>query len=209
MTGYPVPAGRHRVELEIKRSRFIATLARAGEAEAALAFIAGIREEFPDASHHCYAYQAGPPGDTARIGMSDAGEPRGSAGRPMLTVLLHAGVGEIAAVVSRYFGGTKLGTGGLARAYGGAVQSALESLPTAPYEPSVQLQLVVDYPLLAPLERWLHQHRGAVLASEFGARVELTVSLPVEAEAPFRAALGELGGHRPELSVLERQDPLP
>ena len=85
--------------------------------------------EFPDATHNCWAYVAGPPASTGRVGMSDAGEPHGTAGRPMLTVLLHSGVGEIAAVVTRYYGGIKLGTGGLVKAYGGAVLAALEALP--------------------------------------------------------------------------------
>src|SRR5690625_3641612 len=127
---YPIPARTHRVEQEIQRSRFITTVAHAPTIEEARAFIDSIREEFPDATHNCWAFAAGPPGDTAAIGMSDDGEPHGTAGRPMLTALLHGGVGEIAAVVTRYFGGTKLGTGGLVRAYTSSVQQALESLPT-------------------------------------------------------------------------------
>ena len=89
---YPIPAGAVRVEEEIKRSRFITTLAPAQTLEAARAFVAQISAEFDDATHNCWAYVVGPPGSTSQIGMSDDGEPHGTAGRPMLNVLLHAGV---------------------------------------------------------------------------------------------------------------------
>ena len=113
--GYPIPAGEIRVEEEIKHSRFITSLAPAQSAEAARAFIERVRAEFPDATHNCWAYAAGPPGSTLHTGMSDDGEPGGNAGRPMLTVLRNSGAGDVAAVVTRYFGGVKLGRGGLAR----------------------------------------------------------------------------------------------
>src|SRR5690349_3350547 len=127
---YLVPARVHRVEQEVQKSRFVTTAAPAPTVEEARAFIARVREEFPDATHNCWAYVAGPPGSTAQVGMSDDGEPHGTAGRPMLTVLLHSGVGDICAVVTRYFGGTLLGTGGLVKAYSGGVQLALVDLPT-------------------------------------------------------------------------------
>ena len=126
---YPVPAAVHRVEQEISRSRFITTVARASTIDEATDFIRRVGAEFADATHNCWAYVIGPPGDTARIGMSDAGEPHGTAGRPMLSALLYSGVGDVVAVVTRYYGGTKLGTGGLVRAYGGGVQQALATLP--------------------------------------------------------------------------------
>ena len=128
---YPVPAGVHRVETEVRRSRFVATLAPVATVDEAHAFVRAMNDEFADATHNCWAFVVGPPGSTARIGMSDAGEPRGTAGRPMLTALLHGGVGDVAAVVTRWYGGTKLGTGGLARAYAGAVVEALAALPRA------------------------------------------------------------------------------
>ena len=99
---YPIPAGEHRAQQEISRSRFIATIAPAATVEDAQAFIARMRAEFPDATHNCWAFVVGPPGSTGRVGMSDDGEPHGTAGRPMLTVLLHSGVGAGAAVGTRY-----------------------------------------------------------------------------------------------------------
>jgi len=106
---YHIPAGAVRVEEEIKRSRFITSLAPAPTVEAARALIAAVSAEFADANHNCWAYVVGPPGSTGQIGMSDDGEPHGTAGRPMLNVLLHSGIGDIVAVVTRYFGGTLLG----------------------------------------------------------------------------------------------------
>ncbi len=127
---FTIPADEYQVEEEIQRSRFITTLCHAPNTEAAQAFIARMRQTYADATHNCWAYLAGPPGSSAFVGMSDDGEPHGTAGRPMLMVLTHCGVGEIAAVVTRYYGGTKLGKGGLVRAYSSGVQLALEGLPT-------------------------------------------------------------------------------
>lgn len=119
-----------RSEIEIKRSRFIASLARTDSEEAAREFIAQIRREFPDARHHCTAFiihqDTGP--DTARS--SDDGEPAGTAGGPMLKVLTESGLTNVTCVVTRYFGGTKLGTGGLVRAYSEAVQQVLKNAQT-------------------------------------------------------------------------------
>ena len=121
-TRYLIPAGRHRVEQEVQRSRFLTTVEPVASAEEARAFVARVSAEFPDANHHCWAFVVGPPGSTASVGLSDDGEPHGTAGRPMLTALLHGGVGDIAAVVTRWFGGELLGKGGLVRAYTGGVQ---------------------------------------------------------------------------------------
>ena len=101
---YPIPAETCRVAEEIKRSRFITTVAYTPTPEDARAFIDRVRAEFPDAGHNCWAYVAGPPGSTLTVGMSDDGEPRGTAGKPMLSVLLNSGVGDLAAVVTRYWG---------------------------------------------------------------------------------------------------------
>jgi uncharacterized YigZ family protein len=115
MTRYLIPAGTVRVETEVSRSRFIATLGMAETAEAARAFIAGVRAEMPDASHHVYAFRVGY-GASVIEGLSDDGEPSGTSGPPIMAVLRGAPVGDVVLVVTRYFGGTKLGTGGLVRA---------------------------------------------------------------------------------------------
>ncbi|HAJ37562.1 MAG TPA: YigZ family protein [Chloroflexi bacterium] len=189
---YLIPAAVHRVEEEIKRSRFITTLAPAPTLKAARALIADVCAEFPDASHHCWAYVVGPPGSTGQIGMSDDGEPHGSAGRPMLNVLLHAGIGDIAAVVTRYFGGTLLGVGGLVRAYSGGVQLALATLPTVEHVPSVLLDVVVDYAAITPLQRLTPEFEAVIVAQDFGLDATYRIRLPLQQVDAFRAAITNL-----------------
>ncbi|GAK29250.1 YigZ family protein, partial [Serratia liquefaciens] len=125
MEPYPIPAGPISVSEEIKKSRFITLLAPTSGVDAAKAFIQQVRDEHPAARHHCWAFVAGPPTDSQQLGFSDDGEPSGTAGKPILAQLMGSGIGEITAVVVRYYGGIKLGTGGLVRAYGSGVQQAL------------------------------------------------------------------------------------
>lgn len=180
-----------RFEEEIKRSRFITTLAHAESREQALAFVESIRREFPDATHHCWAYAAGPPGDTARVGQSDDGEPHGTAGRPMLNQLLYSGVGEIVAVTARYFGGVKLGTGGLTRAYQNGVKEALALLPTVEKQSLCRAMAEVDYPHLDRFYRLLPRFQARVSKEEFGVKALFTVELPEDGFDAFETALRE------------------
>lgn len=189
---YRIPADAHRVEEEIKRSRFITSLGHAPTVEAARAFIAAVTAEFADANHNCWAYVVGPPGSTSQIGMSDDGEPHGTAGHPMLTVLLHCGLGDIVAVVTRYFGGTLLGTGGLVKAYSGGVQLALQTLPTEERVPRVVLETVIDYAAVTLFQRMLPAHEAEVVSQEFGADATFRVRLPAEQAAAFTAHLIEM-----------------
>jgi len=189
---YQIPAATHRVEEEIKRSRFVTTVGYTPTLEAARAFVSAVRAEFVDASHNCWAYGVGAPGSTSQIGMSDDGEPHGSAGRPMLTVLLHSGVGDLTAVVTRYFGGTLLGVGGLVRAYSGGVQLALRTLPTVERVPWVQLDVMIDYAAVTPFQRLLPEYEATLLAREFAVDATFRVQLPFHRAEPLRAALVEL-----------------
>lgn len=152
----------------VTRSRFVTTVERAAAPGDAQAAIARVQRELPDATHHCWAFVAGPPGSTAHIGLSDAGEPKGTAGRPMLTVLLHGGVGEVVAVCSRWFGGTKLGTGGLARAYAAGVKHALATLPTELRVVRVPFEVTAAYPSVAALRRVFDELDAVVLSEAFG-----------------------------------------
>jgi uncharacterized YigZ family protein len=199
VTRYPIPAARHRVEESIRRSRFVTTLAAASTAEAAHAFIDSIRSEFPDATHNCWAFVAGPPGTTAAVGMSDDGEPHGTAGRPMLEALLHSGVGEIAAVSTRYYGGVKLGKGGLQRAYAGGVKLALESLPRAERVDRVPLVVVIDYASLDPLRRAAGELDVEIRGEVYSEQVRLDVGVPDGAVDHFEAAVAEITAGRGRL----------
>lgn len=186
---YPVPAGRHRVEDSIRRSRFITTLDRAADVEAARRVVDDVRSEFPDATHNCWAYLAGPPGTTAHIGMSDDGEPHQTAGRPMLTALLHSGVGEVVAVVTRYYGGVKLGRGGLGRAYSGGVQTALDTLPRARRVTRTPVSVLLDYDTVDPVLRLVEEMGVRRTGEAWGEHARLELAVPDDVLEQFRQAL--------------------
>ncbi len=174
---YNVPASRHRAEVVIQRSRFICTLSRVESVEAAQQFVRDMNTEFADATHNCWAYVAGPPGSSQHIGMSDAGEPHGTAGRPMLTVLMHSSVGEIAAVVTRYYGGTKLGTGGLVKAYSSAVKLALETLPLSERVDAVDVTVTFGHAHVTLVRQLLTALGAEILNQNLGADVRYDIRL--------------------------------
>ncbi len=188
---YPIPARSHRVEETIQRSRFVTTLAHAPDAAAAHAFVDRVRDELPDATHHCWAFVAGPPGSTTHIGMSDDGEPHGTAGRPMLTTLLHGGVGEIVAVCARWFGGVKLGTGGLSRAYAGGVKRALASLATELRVERAPVLITVGYEDVEAVQRLIAERDILVEDEEYGAEVRYRCAAPASELDGFRRALAD------------------
>jgi uncharacterized YigZ family protein len=188
---YTVPAGRHRVAQSIERSRFICTLERVESPEQAQEVVRAMNAEFADATHNCWAYVIGPPGSTSRVGMSDAGEPHGTAGRPMLTVLLHSGLGDIAAVVTRYYGGVKLGTGGLVKAYSTSVQLALESVPTTERVDYATLTVTIAYPHVTATQQLLPDYEAEILDQRFGVDVCFELRLPAPSEPAFRQALAD------------------
>lgn len=204
MTGrYSIPAATHRVEEEISRSRFITTVAHAPTVEVARAFVAAVRSEFAGATHNCWAYLVGPPGSTAQVGYSDDGEPHGTAGKPMFTVLEHSGVGDIAAVVTRHFGGILLGKGGLARAYSGGVKLALASLPLSQQLPMVELVVIVEYSTVTPIRRVLPGFEAQIIAEEYGSDVTYRIRLPEERAEALTAVLVEMTNGQ----VLLQQEP--
>ena len=194
-----------RSEIEIKRSRFIASCARTDSEEAAREFIAQIRREFPDARHHCTAFiihqDTGP--DTARS--SDDGEPAGTAGNPMLKVLTESDLTNVTCVVTRYFGGTKLGTGGLVRAYSGAVQQVLEDAQTVRLvtQPSYQLQLPISE--AGKIEAKLTQNGYQILERDFSQEASLRFAAPLEtSQSQIESYLSSISGR--EISIETASD---
>ncbi|HMN27932.1 MAG TPA: YigZ family protein [Caldilineaceae bacterium] len=202
---YSIPANTFRVEEEILRSRFITTVGYTPTVAAAREFISLVSGEFATASHNCWAYVVGPPGSSGQNGLSDDGEPHGTAGRPMLTVLLHSGVGDICAVVTRYFGGTLLGKGGLVKAYSGGVQLALAGLPTIERVPKAELLVVVEYGAVSALQRLFAQYEVAVLEQEFAADLTCRLSLPVERLADFSQAVVDLSHGQALIEVVRKE----
>ncbi|SDM07277.1 uncharacterized protein, YigZ family [Franzmannia pantelleriensis] len=203
---YPIPdlddGCWHACEIEVEKSRFIAWLCHAPTPRTFEALLARARQTHPSASHHCSAYIAGPPGEQQAIGFSDDGEPGGTAGRPMFQVLDGAGIGQVGCVVTRYFGGTKLGTGGLARAYAQAVAKGLEQLPQRDFIARRSLELKVDFASEAETRSWLTEHQIPVQAADYQASgVALRVGWPVDQD---QAHLSELASRlKGRLSVGE------
>ncbi len=191
-TRYPIPAAPHRCQVEVERSRFITSVEPVTDSDAALEFIARIKQEFPDANHNCWAYLIGPPGSSDRIGLSDDGEPHGVAGRPMLTALQHSGLGDTAVVVTRYFGGVKLGKGGMVKAYTLAVQTALAQIKVTEKIDWVELSIKLGYALLGGVERILPEYEAELVEKQYADQVYLQLKLPAEQLEELRSRLIDL-----------------
>jgi uncharacterized YigZ family protein len=207
MTPYSVPAREMRRELTISNSRFISSLAPAFSVDEAKAFIARIKAEFPDASHNVPVFIIGH-GDSETAHCSDAGEPSGTAGRPALAVLRGSGLGDVVVVVTRYFGGTKLGTGGLVRAYSEAVRLVVEAVPRAEKVLTHTLMLVFPYTYLERVRLLVAVQSGTVLDEEFTVDVTLTARLTVEKLPAFQAALSDLTKGKVQAEVIETKNVL-
>lgn len=204
MHAYPIPAATISVSEEIKKSRFITLLAPTCGIKAAKAFIQQVRDEHPTARHHCWAFVAGAPDDSQQLGFSDDGEPSGTAGKPILAQLMGSGIGEITAVVVRYYGGIKLGTGGLVKAYGSGVQQALKQIELVSKVPQLEYTLQCDYAQLALVENLLQQTEGQILHGEYGAAVSLHLALPATGVEAFGNKLRDLSRGNLQLSPISQ-----
>lgn len=191
MSAYVVPATRSKGEIRVKNSRFIASIAPAFSVESARTFIAEVREQYADATHNVPAYLIGA-GPSVIEHTSDAGEPSGTAGRPALAVLKGSGLGDVVLVISRYFGGTKLGTGGLVKAYSDAARSAVDAVPRAYKVEARRVELICPYQLYEQLSRLIASHRGADVEEKFTDQVMIEFTLPAEELAGFNQGALEL-----------------
>lgn len=198
--GYPIPAGPARAELVVRGSRFVAEVSAAPTAETARAVVAATRAAHPGASHHVYAFVAGY-GASVTEGMSDDGEPSGTAGPPVLAVLRGSGLGDAVVVVARYFGGTKLGTGGLVRAYGDVARAALEAVPRAVKVRRRRLVVRLAHGDFERARRLVAAAGGEVAAADFGADVGLEVVIAADASDDLADALRDLTAGRVEVGA--------
>jgi uncharacterized YigZ family protein len=205
MATYLIPARETRVEIRVVNSRFIATVAPAFTVEEARALIERIKHEFSDASHNVSAYLIGH-GNAVIAHTTDDGEPSGTAGRPALAVLRGSDLGDVVVVVTRYFGGTKLGTGGLVRAYGDAVREALAALPRAVRVTTVVARFLVPYALYERARLLVGAHQGEVMGEEFGVEVEVTAQFAEMRYPAFADALSELSAGAAQPEVIERHE---
>jgi len=199
---YPVPAKEIRREIVVGGSRFIATLAPVFSVEEAKAFITRMKTEFDDATHNVPAYLIGG-GNSVTAHASDDGEPSGTAGRPALAVLRGSGLGDVAVVVTRYFGGTKLGTGGLVRAYTQATQVVVTDIPRAQKIMAYTTLLAAPYPLLERIRLLVESADGEILDEDFKADVTMTLRFQVEKFDAFENKLQELSAGKLAVEIIE------
>ncbi|MDN6275611.1 YigZ family protein [Psychrobacter sp.] len=163
--------------LDIKKSEFISYAFPVTSREQAMFHVEQLREKYPDARHHCWAYIIGDPDNTTSAGFDDDGEPSGTAGRPILNVLQHKSIGNVIIVVVRYFGGIKLGAGGLTRAYAGSTQAAVDEMVLLPYVPMAKVQILADFATEAQCRYVVESLNGGIDDAAYSKQVTLTVTL--------------------------------
>lgn len=178
MSAYLVPAEMSEKLSEVKKSRFIARASYVTNRQDALLAVEQSKSDYPDARHHCWAYLLGNPACASSAAMNDAGEPHGTAGRPILNVIQHKGIGDVIVIVARYFGGIKLGAGGLARAYSGATEMVLSSLALLEQLPMVEVLVCCDYSQEQLLRHWASQHETKVGSLDYQQQVIIHLQVP-------------------------------
>ena len=174
---YFIPAQEIEITTEIKRSRFIAHIAHCPDPQQAMIIIEQARKKHPDARHHCWAYIACPPRSASAVRCSDAGEPSGTAGKPILNVLQHSHYGEIICVVSRYFGGIKLGAGGLVRAYSNSTRAAIEPLKVKEIVQLTAVQIQFPYCYESSIRHFLDSHKISSGTADYQEKVIFQLEL--------------------------------
>lgn len=184
---YPVPAGFVERETEIKKSRFIARVYPVSNRDEVRDRVAEAHRDFPDARHVCWGYQIGRPGSAAEAAMNDDGEPSGTAGKPILNVIQHKDMGDVLVIVIRYFGGIKLGAGGLVRAYAGASESVLSEVGRNVQQIRTQARLQCGFADEQPVRHWCETNGGEVVSIDYGTGVSLVLSLPETLKGEFSA----------------------
>ncbi len=189
---YPIIQEGLIFQEEIKKSRFITYLQPAAGKEQALAYLQRIRELHKEARHHCWAYIGGSPKDSVNMGCSDDGEPKGTAGKPMLAVLQGSNCGEIMAVVVRYSGGIKLGTGGLVRAYSNGIQQLVRQMQTIEKRFYQHYQLHCDYAQMALIESLLARLSGRIVQVDYQQFISATVEVDLQLTEEFIQQLESL-----------------
>ncbi len=192
---YYIPKSKVIFEEEIKKSRFITYLCHTNGIEEAKAFLAEMRATYPDARHHCWAAVAGSPTDSQQYGFTDDGEPQGTAGKPMLNHLLGSGLGEISVVIIRYFGGIKLGPGGLVRAYGNGVQQALLQVEKMRRVLRQSYRLQCEYDQFHSLQNLFSSMDIEIYDQQFSDKIELKFGInPTEFDEIQQAIIERFSG---------------
>jgi len=190
---YSIPTEQATAEIEIKKSRFIAYAKGIQDREEGMVWLEQIKAQYPDARHHCWAYLLGNPNCAANAGMGDDGEPSGTAGKPILNVLNHKGVGDIMIIVVRYFGGIKLGAGGLTRAYGQAAQAVMEVLPVEQQVEVTIVQVSCDFSKEQQLRHLVGVAEGVIDSVDYQQQVIVQTSIPTSNIESYQKSLEATG----------------
>jgi uncharacterized YigZ family protein len=198
---YFIPAEERKTEIQVKNSRFISTVSPVFSVEEARQFIDRIRSTYPDASHHVPAFIIGS-GATTVMHCNDAGEPPGTAGRPVLTVLKGSNLGDIGVVITRYFGGTKLGTGGLVRAYTDATKKVLEILPRARKTLVYSVKISISYSNYEKTRRLIISYDGVIENEDFLSEVSITAKFPITNLESFKKELIHLTNGKETINLI-------
>lgn len=200
LIAYAAPAEPFHRELEIKKSIFIAHLVPVSSEEEAQEALSGFRKQYKDATHNCYAWRIG----TTRIleKSGDDGEPQGTAGHPMLHVLQMQDLTNVLAVVTRYFGGIKLGAGGLTRAYSSSLSEAVKEAPIVRYTPHVHLQLTIPYSAIGGFENYIKDTDIIVKDRSFTDKAVMDFLCLPEKEAAHRRFFTDLTAGKADMEEL-------
>ena len=187
---YSVGTGESKAEISVKHSKFIAFCSRVSDEDQAEDFVRAIKKRFSDATHAPYAYVLGERADKSRA--SDDGEPSGTSGVPILETIKKANLTFTAVVVVRYFGGIKLGTGGLAHAYADAATEAIRAAGRSAFEKCVFFQIACDYGYLSALQNQVYSFHGSIQKSDYGDTVSLCLAIPADRREDFLSAVADL-----------------
>ena len=176
---YLIPCNEEEAVHEVKKSRFIACSRHVVGRAQAMAYLDEIKARYPDARHYCWAFVIGQPFSASKAAMSDDGEPSGTAGKPILNVIQHKNIGDVMLIVVRYFGGIKLGAGGLTRAYSSAAQAVLSSMALVEKVPMQTLNVRLGFAQENSLRYWLSQNDAKLISIDYGAdQIKAEVCLP-------------------------------
>jgi uncharacterized YigZ family protein len=198
-----IPARESQIEFKVSNSRFIATAAPTFSVEEAKEFIRGIKTRYSDATHNVPVFIIGHGASTTEHS-SDDGEPSGTAGRPALAVLRGSGLGDITIVITRYFGGTKLGTGGLVKAYSDSVREVLEELPKAQKVATLTTLISVSYSFFEQSKRIIEKHKGKIIDEDFGVDVMLSIQFIEENYLGFKQQIFDASNGQIDSEIIDQ-----
>lgn len=189
---YKEPLNTSHIEIEIKKSRFIGFAKKANTRQEAMAFIDELKQSYPDSRHICWGYVIGDPNNSTNSGCNDDGEPSGTAGKPILAQINYSNIGNVVVAVVRYFGGIRLGAGGLVRAYRESAQVALLALDTKKFVP--QEEVVIELPFREEniIRQLISNLDGELIASEYASIAKITALLPCSKIPEFELSLGNM-----------------